>query len=101
MRALRLFVIRRLSYGSRRAQRTPAQACVLVHAEELLAYQAGVFQNQQRAVKGEARFFRRNRNIQPVLFDPTTPRSLRFRAVQTFTGVLPRDLRPQNRPLSP
>ena len=77
MRALRLFVIRRLSYGSRRAQRTPAQACVLVHAEELLAY------------------------IQPVHSDARTPRSLRFRAVQTFTGVLPRDLRPQNRPLSP
>ena len=77
MRAVRLFLIRRLSYGSRRAQRTPAQACVLVHPEELLAY------------------------IQRVHFDPTTPRSLRFRAVQTFTGVLPRDLRSQNRLLSP
>ena len=77
MRAVRLFLIRRLSYGSRRAQRTPAQACVLVHAEELLAY------------------------IQPVHFDLTTPQRLRFRAVQTFTGVLPRDLRAQNSVLSP
>lgn len=77
MRAVRLFVTRRLSYGSRRAQRTPAQACVLVRAEELLAY------------------------IQPVHFAPTTPQSLRFRAGQTFTGVLPRDLQPQNRLLSP
>ena len=77
MCAVRLFVIRRLSCGSRRAQRTPAQACVLVHAEELSV------------------------RIQPVRFDPTTPQSLRFRAVQTFPGVLPRDLRPQNRLLSP
>jgi hypothetical protein len=77
MRAVRLFVIRRLSYGSGRAQRTPAQACVLVHAEELSLHN------------------------QPVRFVPITPQTLRFPAVQTFTGVLPRDPRPQNNLLSP